>query len=371
MNRFVSPFRNVRCWLALGLVVASCGQIWANQSTDNGSAGGVLPPLPIGSGADGKAQPELADRAVLEKMVRDLSVAGAKPKVAVLEALVTIDGVPRPDLGAVFSDTLTAKLLNAGAYEVVDASALGAANGQALDLANHTLDAKTGLGTSAATAYEFGKVSGADYVIVPTVIGIQGDFRVSLRKLKLPGGRIEKIVQETVRGDQRSIFTLAERCAAQMAPEPAADGPAKPYDPPFTSVRAWMTPPVKQDPMQAAATKAPKALKGNGSLANVVSQIKVEQAFSEAGVERQLQRLGQILTVDPRWCFCEFTSPAGTMRLKDQVFAWSGGATDHSVTLTVSRIEGNRVIAEFDDTDPRKQALRPGLSIYQWKTPAK
>ncbi len=336
--------------LAAGFLGAGITLLPANQLSPTAEpVAALLPPLPEGPEATGGADVKSIEQATLARMVQDLALANGKPKLAVLEALVTIDGVVRPDLGASFSDTLTAKFLTAGHYDVVDASALSGSNGVAL------------------SALDFGKATGADFVVAPTVVGIQGEFRLTIRKLRLPGGRIDKIVQETARGDQRLIYGLAEKSAAQLAPAPDPNAPPKKYEPPFTYVRAWMAPPVPVDPVLAAVKKAPKALKGNGSLAGPVAEKKAAQAFTENGIPRTPQRLGEIVQVDFQWCFCEFPATAGTVKLKDSLFAWSGNSNDTPISLTVSRVEGSRVIADFDAADPRKNSLHTGLSVYQWK----
>ncbi len=295
--------------------------------------------------------PEQADRAAAERILQDLAQKNHKPRLVVMEALISLDGQARPDLGASFADTLTAKLLKDGQYEILDASAL------------HPTSPEVKL--TLPTPIDFGQTVGADFVIVPTLIGTQGEFRLTVKKLKLPGGRLEKIVQETARGDQRLIFALAEKCSAQLAP-PVEE---KPFEPSITYIRAWMAPPVKLDPLVAAVKKAPKALKGNGSLAGAITNNKVAQAYTTAGVEQQPRRLGQILTVDDKWSFCELSLPTGSVKLKDQLFGWSADPSATPISLTVSRIDGSRIIADYDATNAQHLGLHPGLAVYQWQAP--
>ena len=330
------------------LIAAVCllgarGTCLAVDPAGPGDPGGLLPPLT----AEGKQD--------LEKLTRDLAPVSVQPKIIILEALVTIDGQSRPDLGAFFSDTLSAKLITSNTCEVIDASALGASAPSALEVSRTALDTQGHPTPTASGALDLGKANGADYVCVPTILSSNGEVRLTIRKLRIPTGRVEAIVQDAAKGDERQLSQLADRAAFKLTPAPAPrtvteTSPAPRYD----RIKVWMSPPPAPDPLKQAILKAPKALRSNSPLA---------AARHWAGGEEPT-KIGQITVVDTNWSFCELSCPPGSVQLHQQIFAWGGGTADRLVNLSVSRIEGDRVIAEFDALQPPSKHLRTGLGVY-------
>jgi hypothetical protein len=78
-------------------------------------------------------------------------------------------------------------------------------------------------------------------------------------------------------------------------------------------------------------------------------------------------QLGTITKVEPAWSFCELACPSGSVQKGDEIFVRSGPSLSNLISLKVSRLDGNRVIAEFDSLQPITKSLRPGNSIYTWK----
>lgn len=350
LSRFARP------WVCCVLVHLLPSGSWGSELVSAGEPGGLLPPL-TESGQN-----------ELERLARDLTPVTEKLKIAVLDATVTVDGVLRPDLGASFSDTVAARLLREGFYDLVDSSVLGSSNTKAIDLNNSNLDL-SGVNTPGpATALDFGKATGADYVVVPTLVCTATDTRMTVRKLRIPSGKIERIFQENIRGDYRIIFGLAERIALQLSPEKPVT-PAEESGPKYNYVRVWMAPPLPEDPLKHQIQSAPKALRG--SISPSATQAAARAWSGVSNDRREPSRLGEIKVVDPDWSFCELNCPLGTVSLKDQVFAWGGGPYDNLISMRVSRIDGRRVIAEFDAQHPLSKNLRSGLAIYTWKASTK
>ena len=306
-----------------------------------GDPGGLLPPLT----AEGQQD--------FENLSRDLTPAVSKPKVIILDAVVTIDGQPRPDLGTFFSDTLSAKLLKSKTYEIIDASAMGGSAPSGLELPHTALDPQghPSPASNGALALDIGKANGADFVCVPTILSMSGEIRMTIRKLRIPGGKVESIVQDAAKGDERQLSLLADRAAFKLAPAPEPEAPTTPR---YDHVQVWMTPKPAADPLKHAIASAPRALRSNSPLAAARNWA--------GGIEPT--KIGQITVVDNDWSFCELACPPGTVQLHQKIFAWGGGPGDRLVNLSVSRIEGDRVIAEFDALQPLSKNLRTGLGVY-------
>ena len=338
------------------LIMSLTGSSRASEIVGAGEPGGLLPPLSEEGQRD------------LEKLARDLAPVEEKLKLAVLDATVSVDGVARPDLGASFSDTLSARLLSEKAFEIIDSSALGSTNPNSLGVSNHQLDQTGAVTPGPATALDFGKATGADYVVVPTLVCTAKEIRMTIRKLRTPSGKVERIFQETVKGDHRFIFALAEKVALQLLPEKPLPPQEKP-EPRFNYVKVWMSPPPPADVLKQEILRAPKALRNVPALSgNLSGSTAAARAWGGINNDRrEPSRLGAISVVDHDWSFCELSCPVGSVHLHDQIFAWGGGAYDNLISMNVSRIDGQRVIAEFDAVHPLSKTLRSGLAIYTWK----
>lgn len=327
--------------------VAGAYVLNAAEPTAPSEPGGLLPPLT----AEGKRD--------LEKLTRDLTPTPSKPKIIILDAAVTIDGQSRGDLGSFFSDTLSARMLASKTCDVIDASALGNTAPSALEVSQRPLDPQ-GNPTSApggAMALDLGKAGGADFVCVPTIISLAGEIRLTMRKLRIPSGKVESIIQDTAKGDVRQIGALAERTALKLAPIPEPDIPATPR---FDHIQVWMSPKPAVDPLTQAILSAPKALRANSPMAAARSW--------PGGIEPV--KIGEISVVDTSWSFCELSCAPGTVKLNERIFAWGGTPQDRLINLSVSRIDGQRVIAEFDSMQPVSKLLRTGLGVYNTRPPA-
>ena len=327
--------------LALTLVVS----LFPVSAEEAGAASELLPPLSGGSGGINLSQ--------------DLAPQSLKPKMTILDTTVSLDGVNRPDLGTSLTDTMTAKLLRTSDYDLIDA---GNVNGMT-DVLSPLLS-RTPTTPGPSTALEVGKAVGADFVVVPTLLGLQGEFRVTMRKLVVPSGKIEAIVQETIRGDLAAVFKAFEFLAQRLAPE-------KIEKPRFTYVMAWMSPPPPQkkvDHLAAEIASAPKALPAsNISSAKLEAIEAAKRAWSGVNsASREPRRTGQIEVVDHDWCFCEIACNPSEVHANDQIFAWSGRDLDTLVSMTVTRVEGNRAIADFGHNNPHAAALKSGDTIYRW-----
>ncbi len=293
--------------------------------------------------------------------VRDLAPQSLKPKMTVLDTTVSLEGAARPDLGAAFTDTITARLLEYSDFEIIDA---GNVTGDFLALPT-AQPGKLPSAPGPSAALEVGKAVGVDFVVVPTLVGMGREFRLTMRKLRVPSGKIEAIVQETFQGDLASAFKAFDFVAQRLTPP-------KPQKPAYTSIKAWMSPPppmaAPADALASEIATAPKALRSQEMPAEKRAAIEAAKR-AWAGVvadQREPQRTGRIEVVDQDWCFCEIACKNGEIQPKDQIFAWSGRDLSTLVTLNVTRVVGSRAIAEFAHHNPNAASLRTGDQVYRW-----
>jgi hypothetical protein len=213
---------------------------------------------------------------------------------------------------------------------------------------------------------EAGRAAGADFVTVPTLIGEGGTFRLAMRKLGVNNGRVEAVAIDAFQGDLNTVFTRLPYATAKVAPP-------KSNKPPFKTVIGWMSPPSPKKPAaEAQASAAPKALRPSEvpaeklAAADAAMRSAVASTAPSAAEAKEPVQAGSITSVDTQWSFCEVSCKGALPAPGDQLTAVS--ATDRSkmVTLTVSRIEGSRAIADFHRSDPRAALLRSGDLVYRW-----
>lgn len=296
-------------------------------------------------------------RREFERVSNQLATLSSKKKMVVAEATVSVNGVMRPDLGAAFSDTLVARLMAEESYDIIDASALGTNDPGAIALKNTNLERTGEPLAGPESPFDFGKTAGADFIAITTVVCTATEIRLSVRKLRLPSGKVERIVQERrISGDPNMIFGLAESVALQLAPPKPVEAP-KPVEPGYTYVRMWINDPpatpkskLKPDPLALQILSAPKALKSGANSLTTKTPVP----------------LGQIASVDAQWNFCQFTCKPGELKLQDTVFVWAGADKSDLITMKVSRIDGTRAVAEFD-AQAAAGTIAPGTTVHTWR----
>lgn len=336
--------------LASALVLCFAAAIPArSQSAAEDAA--LIPEAPEASGAsDGPAGPSghPAPAPVEE------TATIAPPRVSIVTPTVTVDGASRPDLGQSLSDTLAARLIRTGEVEVVDltfglssrasSSASSAGSGSSLPLIAPD-------GSSAAA------LAGPDYLIVPTIIGEKGFFRVTMRKQDAHSGKVETILQETLKGDSAGLYKLLEQMAVKLVPKKA---PRRRYD----YVKMWLSPPSTAKPEPEFT--APKALgRLSPEKAAAIEALKAQAELMSA-LQSDPTPAGQIQSVNLQWSFAVvggIREPA--LREGDQVMAWSAANPGAVHTLKVTAVYGSTVVADI----PAGATLAPGDKVYRWQAP--
>lgn len=333
--------------------------------------------------------------------------AYSRPKIAILPAKVTLNGLPRPDLGQSLADIINARLLQSPNVELLDTTtfepeaATVPPAGSPSDLPPAVPSAPTGPtlfpapGGNAASGFPAasvtpstsppgpaappvsvvatGKSIGADLIVVPTVIGMGNEFRLTFREIQVSDGKIQAIIHEKTTTGLKGLYALAENNAFRLVPprpvEPRIhSGPTiidYPTPPPPAVPPA---PPVSEQEIAAA----PKAL-ANISPAKLASIEATKRMLAEgaspSAVSAEPSPIGRISALDLTWSFCAISLktplvlPAGTA-----LFACAEGNPQNIIHFKVTRMEGSKVIADFG-ANPKAAALQAGDTVYQWKVP--
>jgi hypothetical protein len=341
--------------------------------------------------------------------VPELNTVPMRARIAILPAQIIVDGHGDPVLGQSLGDILNAALLTSSAVELLDAGLPLAGSPPARAIIHGAVAPaleKSGPASgavifpnpvppspspdppvpvtasavpSALNPVETGKAVGADFVVIPTVVGAGQDFRLTLRQVQIPSGRIRAIINEKTNRGIKGVYALAENVAFRLIPELPAplrrgtgptiiDHPVR-----FTQAKATAEPaPVSL----AELAMAPKAL-------NAISPAKLAaieatrrsigdksgaSPSNAAGAEPIA--VGSIANVSLDWSFCTF-SPAKGANLPPgtALFVCAAGNPDHTIKLSVTRTEGNSIIADFGQ-NPRAADIVQGDKVYQWQTPA-
>ena len=323
---------------------------------------GVIAPLSAQSGNAGNA-------------------GSAKPKMIILPARVTVDGLARPDLGQSLSDVITAKLLTTSAVELLDADTpisdpiphavaanapdAGASSSPSLATPQNSPPIATGL--PAPTPIGTGLARGADLVVQTTVVGHANEFRLTLREIQIPGGKVISIITEKTGTGLKGLYALAENHALRLVPAPPPvprqnAGPAIIDHP----ARYRPDPPITPGVSEQDIAQAPPAL-GKLSSAKQVALAATMRLLDPAASATGPTPIGRIGGLDLSWSFCTITLkqpldlPLGTA-----LFACAGRNPESVVDLSVSRLEGRKIIADIVP-GPSTAGLRSGDIVYHWK----
>jgi hypothetical protein len=328
--------------------------------------------------------------------------APARPKIIILPARVTLDGIARPDLGQSVSDIISARLLTSAGVELLDADLPVAdpvppANASLFPTAPATggpgtpepsVSTLPNPGLAGPVPYHpapagnpapvlsapvapapvtTGIAMGADLVVQPTIVGQAEEFRLTMRQIQIPGGKIMGIITEKTSRGIKGLYALAEAHALRLVP----------YVPPGPRIGGG--PAIIEHPARWVVTPTPAPAVSDEEIAQALPALAKLPAAKQAAIDATLRLLdpstnavgpstvGRIGGLDPAWSFCtiklkqSLELPAGTA-----LFATAGGNPENLVNLSVTRTEGRTVIADFANS-PGAAALQPGDMVYYWK----
>ncbi len=337
----------------------------------------------------------------------DLNPAPLRTKIAILPAHVTVDGHGDPVFGQSLGDILNAALLSFNSVDLLDASAPVAESnpGPAVipDFVTPVLE-KNGppsgalifppplprppakpvpsvalAAPPAMNPLETGKAIGADFVVIPTVIGAGQDFQLTLRQVQIPSGKIRAIIREKTNRGVKGVYALAENAAFRLVPA-VPTPPRRSAGPAIVDhpVRSTLSPSAEQpapvSPHELA--QAPKALSpiSPAKLAAIEATKRLIGATAGASnstaATAEPIAVGRIGSVSLDWSFCTFSPAKGvTLPPGTALFVCAAGNPDNTIKLSVTRSEGNSIIADFGQNS-RAGDIVLGDKVYQWQNPA-
>ncbi len=285
----------------------------------------------------------------------------AKPKVAIMEATVTLNGENRPDLGRSFSDSLASGILKTGAVDIIDTETFAKAeNGQK------------------QSPVQVGSASGAAFVYVPTIVGQDEFYKLTLKKLAIPSGRIEEITEESASGSSARLFELMDRVVLLMSPPP----PRPVRAPVYSTIRSWMSGPAD---VSKALADAPAALpRGHAAkksatepahaevraardLPKAVPAPKPAESGADEGSGTEIEEIGCVTAVNFDWSFAVIRPrPGQKMKSGDVILIAVNGWTRPTLQATITRKQGDQYVAEFEPVSGTLSLPGQAL-VYAWQ----
>ncbi|MGI8603829.1 MAG: hypothetical protein ACR2OZ_12650 [Verrucomicrobiales bacterium] len=287
----------------------------------------------------------------------------ARIRVAITDTLVSLDGTERADLGRSFTDSLIAGLLRGDRVEVIDAEAQAAL--------------KESSAPSTAPS-----VTPPDYVFVPTLVGQGGFYKVTVKKIAIPSGQVDAIVDETGAGSLPRMFALAERVAERLVPgaklasteeAPTAESPGTAESPPADAalqrnvaqspiamrteqMRRPESPVAVPRPLQLAAPEQPTHRQNR-----VVTKVSARKAL------RSPEEVGRVALANAAYSFCVIDPYRGRpLQPGDRVSLKVQGWVRPTLAATVTRLERGHAIAEYSDlSSPFPPHVARGARVYR------
>lgn len=307
-------------------------------------------------------------------------VLAERPKAAVLQGEVAVDGVARPDLGRALADSLATELLKTGDYRVFQPevrSSGGKARDGSEQIASPSLQSVMG---------DYKLDADLDYVFLISVFGTGADYRFSLKKVRATNHEVVDAREMTFSGKESSLFTSITTAVAQFQKR-AKDLNLKQMQALAVNAVAQSRPvamPVSQRP-----TIAPDSSPAGANVAVVtpaVDQSPTEespglaeyQRYQREQMEAELakvpkaliyRRLGSIELTNDTWRFCVIRPQEGVkLGVNDAVHVLYDEDGKVYADLRISGTDSGRLIADYGRT-PRHHPLFRGDAVYGWATP--
>jgi len=312
-----------------------------------------------------------------------------KQQILVIPGDVTIDGKSRPDLGRSFGDSITGKLLQSGLFKIVDQTA--ESNHK---ITNDGVAAGSGINPETVVKQLSGK-STARYALITRMIAEDDFCKFSIKKLRVADSEIVAVYQTSAVSNERSImFELLDKATNLLLREVYQEQARirRKNRPSVIEIQQSETPGIsKQSPSNLPNTRiSERDLDDNekngepatAKMPNIPpssnkSEIKAQEnppAFKITGAEenetgntpKTAQYAGRICAVDAKWQFCIIElEEENSLEVADLLLVRTENQTKSISRLTVSRIEGNKVIAESEDSI-ELSAIHAGLKVYRW-----
>ena len=300
-----------------------------------------------------------------------------KQQILVIPGEVTIDGISRPDLGRSFCDSITGKLLQSGVFTIVDQVST---NSQGI--VNKGSSTGERINPETIVKQLAGKTT-AHYALVTRMISEDDFSKFSIKKLRIADSEVVSVYQASaVSTESATMFDLLDKATNHLLREVYAEQ---------SRIRRETRPSIidlekSGTANTSVAKRAPDDHEKNRQPATAASAItppvnnKTEIRFQKNApasigskaegdeaekAQKTAQYVGRICAVDAKWQFCVIElEKEHSLQVDDLLLVRTENPEKSISKLNVSRIEGDKVIADFKDDDI--PSLRLDLKVYRW-----
>lgn len=288
-----------------------------------------------------------------------------KQPILVIPGEVTIDGISRPDLGRSFCDSITGKLLQSGVFTIVDQVS---SNNQGT--VNKEGSTGGSINPEAIVKQLAGKTT-ARYALITRMISEDDFSKFSIKKLRVDNSQVVSVYQASaVSSERATMFELLDKATNHLLREVYQEQ---------SRIRRKNRPSIIDIKVPETATndqKIPPAIAKATTPPDITKpEIKPQDSLPDAegtkggdGADKTpktAQYAGRICAVDAKWQFCVIElEKENLLEVDDLLLVRTDNAEKSISQLNVSRIEGDKVIADFKGNGT--PSLRLGLKVYRW-----
>ena len=282
-----------------------------------------------------------------------------KQPILVIPGEVTIDGVTRPDLGRSFCDSITGKLLQSGMFTIVDQVSTDRQRAGKEDKSTDWVNPE-------AIVKQLAGKTRAQYALIARMVSEDDFSKFSIKKLRVADSEVLDVYQSSAVSTERAtMFDLLDKATNNLLREAYQEQSRirRKNRPSIIEIEV----PAKTDPVQQAEKSQPKV---------VVQEAKAQDTPPDTGDDKTdkkpkesapktAQYAGRICAIDAKWHFCVIElEKENLLQVDDLLLVRTGNQEKALGRLNVSRIEGNKAIADFKGNIT--PSLQLGHKVYRW-----
>ncbi len=299
--------------------------------------------------------------ALLASVVAKENPSNPKQPILIIPGEVTINGVNRPDLGRSFCDSITGKLLQSGMFTIVDQVSN--------DLERAGNDGKnSNRSNPEAIVKQLAGKTKAQYALIARMVSEDDFSKFSIKKLRVTDSEVLKVYQSsTVNTERAALFDLLEQATNNFLKEAYQEQARirRKNRPSIIEIQV----PKKTDALEQAGKsqhQASQPVTNTNTPDKVLEAANVQtELATKEDAPKTAQYAGRICAIDAKWHFCVIElENADLLQVDDLLLVRTEHPEKALSRLNVSRIEGNKAIADFQDN--AIPSLRNGLKVYRW-----
>ena len=296
---------------------------------------------------------------LLASVVAKSNPSNPKQPILIIPGEVTINGVNRPDLGRSFCDSITGKLLQSGMFTIVD------------QVSNDRERAgnegkNTNRSNPEAIVKQLAGKTKAQYALIARLVSEDDFSKFSIKKLRVTDSEVLKVYQSsTVSTERAALFDLLEKATNNFLKEAYQEQARirRKNRPSIIEIQV----PKKTDTLDQAGKsqhQASQHVTNTQDKLPEAASVQTELA-TKKDAPKTAQYAGRISAIDAKWHFCVIDlENADLLQVDDLLLVRTDHPEKALSRLNVSRIEGNKAIADFQDN--AIPSLRNGLKVYRW-----